>query len=118
MNRAIMPKKNSLEPPSVTGTTYFIFIILGVCFLLGTVFLGLALGLFLESALEYHFFIDMILIRSKITTPIPNAEIWKIANIYGFFCLFLSLVLFLNCKISRMVLVRNHYIMEIQEKKQ
>ena len=46
--------------PSVSGNTYFIFIVWGISWLLAVAFFILGIGLLLESMLHYKIFLDFV----------------------------------------------------------
>ena len=48
------------QQPSVSGNTYFIFIVWGISWLFALVFLLLGIGLLLESLLHYKIFLDTV----------------------------------------------------------
>ena len=77
--------------PSVSGNTFFIFLIWGLSWLLAITFFVLGIGLLLESALHYKIFLDFV--SRQINLVLDPEQRWKISTSFGVIYLILSFVL-------------------------
>lgn len=99
--------------PSVSGNTYFIFIIWGISWLLAVTFLVLGIGLLLESVLHYKIFLDFV--AREINLVLDEQQRWKLSSSFGVISFILSVVFASMIFICRMVLVRNHFIIQLED---
>lgn len=99
--------------PSVSGNTFFIFLIWGLSWLFGITFLVLGIGLLLESALHYKIFLDFV--SRQINLVLDQEQRWKISTSFGIISLVLAFIFVGMIFISKMVLVRNHFIIQIED---
>lgn len=101
------------KQPSVSGNTFFIFLVWGISWLLAIFFFVLGIGLLLESALHYKIFLDFV--SRQINLVLDPEQRWKISTSFGVICLILSFIFVGMIFISKMVLVRNHFIIKIKD---
>lgn len=99
--------------PSVSGNTYFIFIVWGISWLLAVTFLVLGIGLLLESLLHYKIFLDFV--ARQINLVLDQEQRWKLSSSLGVISIILSAVFASMIFICRMVLVRNHFIIQLED---
>lgn len=99
--------------PSVSGNTYFIFIVWGISWLLAITFFILGIGLLLESLLHYKIFLDFV--AREINLVLDEQQRWKLSSSFGVISLILSAVFISMIFICRMVLVRNHFIIQLED---
>ena len=99
--------------PSVSGNTYFIFIIWGISWLLAITFFILGVGLLLESLLHYKIFLDFV--ARQINLVLDENQRWTLSSSFGILLLILSGVFGSMIYICRMVLVRNHFIIQLED---
>ena len=101
------------QQPSVSGNTYFIFIVWGISWLFALVFLLLGIGLLLESLLHYKIFLDTV--AQKLHLVLNEEQRWNISTSLGWLSIILALVFGAMKNICKMVLVRNHFIILLEE---
>lgn len=101
------------QQPSVSGNTYFIFIVWGISWLFALVFLLLGIGLLLESLLHYKIFLDTV--AQKLHLVLTDEQRWNISTSLGWLSLILAFVFGVMIYICKMVLVRNHFIIQLEE---
>ena len=101
------------QQPSVSGNTYFIFIVWGISWLFALVFLLLGIGLLLESMLHYKIFLDTV--AQKLHLVLTHEQRWNISTSLGWLSLILAFVFGVMIYICKMVLVRNHFIIQLEE---
>ena len=101
------------QQPSVSGNTYFIFIVWGISWLFALVFLLLGIGLLLESMLHYKIFLDTV--AQKLHLVLTDEQRWNISTSLGWLSIVLALVFGAMIYICKMVLVRNHFIILLEE---
>jgi len=99
--------------PSVSGNTFFIFLIWGLSWLLAITSFVLGIGLLLESVLHYKIFLDFV--SRQINLVLDPVQRWKISTSFGVIYLILSFIFVGIIFISKMVLVRNHFIIQIED---
>lgn len=99
--------------PSVSGNTFFIFFIWGLSWLLAVAFFILGIGLLLESLLHYKIFLDFV--SRQINLVLDQEHRWKISTSFGIISLVLAFIFVGMIFISKMVLVRNHFIIQIED---
>ena len=99
--------------PSVSGNTYFIFIIWGISWLLAITFFILGIGLLLESLLHYKIFLDFV--ARQINLVLDENQRWTLSSSFGILLLILSGIFGSMIYICRMVLVRNHFIIQLED---
>lgn len=99
--------------PSVSGNTYFIFIIWGISWLLAITFFILGIGLLLESLLHYKIFLDFV--ARQINLVLDENQRWTLSSSFGILSLILAAVFGSMIFICRMVLVRNHFIIQLED---
>lgn len=99
--------------PSVSGNTFFIFLIWGLSWLLAITSFVLGIGLLLESVLHYKIFLDFV--SRQINLVLDPEQRWKISTSFGVISLILSFIFVGMIFISKMVLVRNHFIIQIED---
>ncbi len=108
-------EKMYAEKPSVLRSTYLVFVFWVLGWILMLAFLGLAIGLLLESAFEYRYFIDWILKSFKLNFPFSDDERWKFATTFGLISLFLSIFFLGTVILCKMILHRNKFILELED---
>ena len=101
------------QQPSVSGNTYFIFIVWGISWLFALVFLLLGIGLLLESMLHYKIFLDTV--AQKLHLVLTDEQRWNISTSLGWLSLILAFVFGAMIYICKMVLVRNLFIILLEE---
>ena len=101
------------QQPSVSGNTYFIFIVWGIYWLFALVFLLLGIGLLLESMLHYKIFLDTV--AQKLHLVLTHEQRWNISTSLGWLSLILAFVFGAMIYICKMVSVRNHFIILLEE---
>ena len=99
--------------PSVSGNTYFIFTIWGISWLLAVTFLVIGIGLLLESLLHYKIFLDFV--AREINLVLDEQQRWKLSSSFGVISVILSAVFASMIFICKMVLVRNHFIIQLED---
>lgn len=99
--------------PSVSGNTFFVFLIWGLSWLLAIAFFILGIGLLLESLLHYKIFLDFV--SRQINLVLDQEQRWKISTSFGIISLVLAFVFVGMIFISKMVLIRNHFIIQIED---
>lgn len=99
--------------PSVSGNTYFIFIVWGFSWLLAIAFFILGMGLLLESLFHYKIFLDFV--AEKLNLLLSEEQRWKISSSLGFLSLFLAGIFVSMIFICKMVLTRNHFIIQLED---
>ena len=99
--------------PSVSGNTYFIFIIWGISWLLAITFFILGIGLLLESLLHYKIFLDFV--ARQINLVLDENQRWTLSSSFGTLSLILATIFGSMIFICRMVLVRNHFIIQLED---
>jgi len=99
--------------PSVSGNTYFIFIIWGISWLLAITFFILGIGLLLESLLHYKIFLDFV--ARQINLVLDENQRWTLSSSFGILSLILAAIFGSMIFICRMVLVRNHFIIQLED---
>ena len=73
----------------------------------------LSIGLFLEGFLHYKIFLDWV--SRQLTFTLNEDQRWKIATSFGLFSLFLSIVFLGVIFLCKMVLRRNHFIIQMED---
>ena len=101
------------QQPSVSGNTYFIFIVWGISWLFALVFLLLGIGLLLESLLHYKIFLDTV--AQKLHLVLNEEQRWNISTSLGWLSIILALVFGAMIYIWKIVLCRNHVIILLEE---
>lgn len=99
--------------PSVSGNTYFIFIIWGISWLLAITFFILGIGLLLESLLHYKIFLNFV--ARQINLVLDENQRWTLSSSFGILSLILAAIFGSMIFICRMVLVRNHFIIQLED---
>ena len=99
--------------PSVSGNTYFIFIIWGISWLLAITFFILGIGLLLESLLHCKIFLDFV--ARQINLVLDENQRWTLSSSFGILSLILAAIFGSMIFICRMVLVRNHFIIQLED---
>lgn len=99
--------------PSVSGNTYFIFIIWGISWLLAITFFILGIGLLLESLLHYKIFLNFV--ARQINLVLDENQRWTLSSSFGILSLILAAIFSSMIFICRMVLVRNHFIIQLED---
>ncbi len=101
------------KQPSVSGNTYFVSAVYVLSWILMVSFFVLALGLLLESTLHFKIFLDWV--ARQLNFELTTDQRFKIATSLGWISLFLSAVFGGMIYVAKMVLVRNHFIIEIED---
>ena len=99
--------------PSVSGSTFLVSALFVISWILMTVLFILAIGLFLESFLHYKIFLTWV--SRQLNFSLNEDQRWKIATSFGLFSMFLSIVFLGVIFLCKMVLRRNHFIIEIED---
>ena len=99
--------------PSVSGNTYFIFFVWGISWLLAVAFFILGIGLLLESMLHYKIFLDFV--ARQINLILDENQRWALSSSFGIVSLFLAGIFASMIVICKMVLVRNHFIIQLED---
>ena len=99
--------------PSVSGSTFLVFSLFGISSLLMVGFFVLSVGLFLEGVFHYKIFLTWV--SEQLQFKLDEELRWKIAGSFGFFSLILSSVFLGVLFLCKMVLRRNHFIIEIED---
>ena len=99
--------------PSVSGNTYFIFLVWGISWLLAVSFFILGIGLLLESMLHYKIFLDFV--ARQINLILDENQRWALSSSFGIVSLLLAGIFASMIVICKMVLVRNHFIIQLED---
>ena len=99
--------------PSVSGNTYFIFFVWGISWLLAVAFFILGIGLLLESMLHYKIFLDFV--ARQINLILDENQRWVLSSSFGIVSLLLAGIFASMIVICKMVLVRNHFIIQLED---
>jgi hypothetical protein len=99
--------------PSVSGNTYFIFFVWGISWLLAVSFFILGIGLLLESMLHYKIFLDFV--ARQINLILDENQRWALSSSFGIVSLLLAGIFASMIVICKMVLVRNHFIIQLED---
>ena len=99
--------------PSVSGNTYFIFLVWGISWLLAVAFFILGIGLLLESMLHYKIFLDFV--ARQINLILDENQRWVLSSSFGIVSLLLAGIFASMIVICKMVLVRNHFIIQLED---
>ena len=99
--------------PSVSGNTYFIFLVWGISWLLAVAFFILGIGLLLESMLHYKIFLDFV--ARQINLILDENQRWALSSSFGIVSLLLAGIFASMIVICKMVLVRNHFIIQLED---
>ena len=99
--------------PSVSGNTYFIFFVWGISWLFAVAFFILSIGLFLESMLHYKIFLDFV--ARQINLILDENQRWALSSSFGIVSLLLAGIFASMIVICKMVLVRNHFIIQLED---
>jgi hypothetical protein len=99
--------------PSVSGNTYFIFLVWGISWLLAVAFFILGIGLLLESMLHYKIFLDFV--ARQINLLLDENQRWALSSSFGIVSLLLAGIFASMIVICKMVLVRNHFIIQLED---
>jgi hypothetical protein len=99
--------------PSVSGNTYFIFFVWGISWLLAVAFFILGIGLFLESMLHYKIFLNFV--ARQINLILDENQRWALSSSFGIVSLLLAGIFASMIVICKMVLVRNHFIIQLED---
>ena len=101
------------KQPSVSGNTFFIFLVWGISWLLAVFFFVLGIGLLLESLLHYKIFLDFV--SRQIHLILDEQQRWKISTSFGLISFVLCFIFVGMIFICKMVLVRHHFIIQIED---
>ena len=99
--------------PSVSGNTSFIFFVWGISWLLAVAFFILGIGLLLESMLHYKIFLDFV--ARQINLILDENQRWALSSSFGIVSLLLAGIFASMIVICKMVLVRNHFIIQLED---
>ena len=99
--------------PSVSGNTYFIFLVWGISWLLAVSFFILGIGLLLESMLHYKIFLDFV--ARQINLILDENQRWALSSSFVIVSLLLAGIFSSMIVICKMVLVRNHFIIQLED---
>ncbi|KIA90470.1 hypothetical protein [Kaistella jeonii] len=99
--------------PSVSGSTFLVSALFVISWLLMVGLFILSIGLFLESFLHYKIFLDWV--SRQLSFGLNEDQRWKIATSFGLFSLFLSIIFLGVIFLCKMVLRRNHFIIQIED---
>ena len=99
--------------PSVTGTTFLVTSLFMISWILMIFLFLLSMGLFLESFLHYRIFLEWV--SKQLQFGLNDEQRWKIATSFGLVSLFLSIIFGGVIVLCKMVLRRNHYIIQIED---
>lgn len=99
--------------PSVSGSTFLVgsLYVAGVVF--AVAFLVLGIGLLMESFFHLKIFLDWL--SRNLGIALNDDQRWKIATSFGLISLILSVIFGGVIVLCRMVLVRNHFIINIED---
>lgn len=99
--------------PSVSGNTFLVSALYILSWILAIAFFILAIGLLLESAFHFKIFLDWV--SRQINFVLNQEQRWKISTSFGLISLFLSLIFAGMIFVSKMVLTRNHFIIQLED---
>ena len=99
--------------PSVSGSTIFVGILFVISCILAFFFFILGFGLLLESFFEFKIFLDWVSKQLRLVLNIEQRQ--QIANSFGIFSLILSAVFGGVIYLCRMILRRNHFIIQMED---
>ena len=99
--------------PSVSGSTFLVSALFVISWILMVGLFILSIGLFLESFFHYKIFLDWV--SRQLSFGLNEEQRWKIATSFGLFSLFLSIVFLGVIFLCKMVLRRNHFIIEMED---
>ena len=99
--------------PSVSGSTFLVGSLYVLSWILATAFLVLGIGLLLEGFLGFRIFLDWV--SKQINLILDESQRTQIATSFGTICLLLSAVFTGVIFLSKMVLKRNHYMIQMED---
>lgn len=99
--------------PSVSGSTYLVGALYVISCLLAAVFFILGVGLLLESLFHMKIFLDWLSRNLRIV--LNEEQRWTIATSFGSISLILSCIFVGVIVLSRMILKRNHFIIQTED---
>lgn len=99
--------------PSVSGSTILVGILFVVSCVLTFFFFILGIGLLLESFFEFKIFLDWVSKQLRLLLNIEQRQ--QIATSFGLFSLILAIVFGGVIYLCRMVLRRNHFIIQMED---
>ena len=99
--------------PSVSGSTILVGILFVVSCILTLFFFILGIGLLLESFFEFKIFLDWVSKQLRLVLNIEQRQ--QIATSFGLFSLILALVFGSFIYLCRMILRRNHFIIQMED---
>lgn len=99
--------------PSVSGNTFVVSALYVVACALSAVFFVVAAGLFLEGFFHFKIFLNWL--SSRLHLSLNEEQRWNMATSFGILSLFLSIIFLGVIYLCRMVLKRNHFMMEIED---
>ncbi len=99
--------------PSTSGSTFLVSALYAISWILMIGLFVLSLGLFLESFLHYKIFLDWV--SRQLNFVLNDEQRWTIATSFGFISLFLSIVFLGVVYLCKMILKRNHYMIQLED---
>ena len=99
--------------PSVSRSTILVGILFVVSCILTLFFFILGIGLLLESFFEFKIFLDWVSKQLRLVLNIEQRQ--QIATSFGLFSLILALVFGSFIYLCRMILRRNHFIIQMED---
>ncbi len=99
--------------PSVSGSTFLVGTLYVISWILGLSFLVLGIGLLFESAFHFRIFLDWV--SRNLNIILNEEQRWTLATSFGLLSLFLAVVFAGVIFLCRMVLKRNHYILQLDD---
>ncbi len=99
--------------PSVSGSTFLVGTLYVISWILAAIFLVLGIGLLLESFFGFKIFLDWV--SRQINLVLNEDQRTGIASSLGLICLILSVIFAGVIFLSKMVLNRNHYIIQMED---
>jgi|GEM_PF-955467 len=99
--------------PSVSGNTFVVGLLFVVSCILALFFLTLGIGLLLESWFDFKIFLDWVSRQFRIALNVEQRQ--QIATSFGIFSLILAVVFGGVIYLCRMILRRNHFIIQTED---
>lgn len=99
--------------PSVSGSTFLVGTLYLISWILAVFFFILGIGLLLESAFHFKIFLDWL--SRNLNIVLNEEQRWKIATSFGIISLILALIFVGVIILCRMVLKRNHFIIQLED---
>lgn len=99
--------------PSVSGNTFLVVSLYAISWALAIAFFVLAIGLLLEGSFDFKIFLDWV--SRQLNLVLNTGQRTSIATSFGFLSLVLSAIFVGVIFLCRMILQRNHFILQVED---